>query len=755
MTATEYRFLGKRRPLLDGLEKVSGRARYAGDVVLPRMLHARPLLSPYASARILSIDTEAARAMPGVRAVLTDADLPSHERPIVSRTSAVLARDRVVFAGQPVAMVVAEDEGTAQDAVQAIQVEYEPLPPALDANEAMAEGAPIVWPDGLKGDEELASLHAAVDTGEEDDSQAATNVHGHVHFERGDVEAGLAQAEVVVRRTFRTSAVHQAYLEPHAVVADFDPVRRDLTIYTSTQGQFVVQNEVARLMGLTPQRVRVVQMTVGGGFGAKYGIIDPLVAAASMKVGLPVRMVLSRTEDFLATTPAPGSEIELELGVTAEGKVCALKTRMVVDNGVFPMGQGGIMATLIGGHYVCPNVSIDCFEVLTNKVPAGAYRAPGAPQISFALETAIDEAARELHLDSLELRLANVAGPGDPMGNNRPWPSLGLRQCLERLKEHPAWKDRTAVPDEGVGIAIGCWPGGASPAAAVCRVSGDGTVQVTVGSADISGAHGSMVLVAAEVLQVPPDRIELIQGDTRSGLYAGPAGGSQTTYSVSAAVRAAAEDVRNQLIDLAAERLEVSGDDVELQDGSIQVKGAPTRSVTIAELANQAEHSAGAGGPVTGDGRAAVEVNAPGAVAHLVRVRVDRETGSVTPLQYVAVQDVGFAMNPLLVEGQVHGGVSQGVGWGIFEGLQHDGEGQLVTASFIDYAIPSVDSMPDVDAILVENAAEHGPYGARIVGEPPVVPGAAVFANAIADAVGVRVTELPLTPEVVRAALGD
>ncbi|MBO0703514.1 MAG: molybdopterin-dependent oxidoreductase, partial [Candidatus Dormibacteraeota bacterium] len=377
---------------------------------------------------------------------------------------------------------------------------------------------------------------------------------------------------------------------------------------------------------------------------------------------------------------------------------------------------------------------------------AGAYRAPGAPPATFALEQAVDEAVRQLGLDPLEWRLEHVARDGDAMGSGQPWPSLGLRHCLERLREHPLWQERSSLgPNEGLGLAIGAWPGASNPAAALACMGGDGSVQVHVGSVDISGVNSSLILVAAEVLHMHPSKIELVQDDTQAGLYAGPSGGSQTTYSVSGAVRRAAEDVRRQLLDLAAERLEAAVEDLELREGTVQVKGVPSRAVAAAELALMAQSEGGGPGPITGHGRAAVQTNAPGATAQLAKVRVDPDTGSIDVLGYVSVQDVGFALNPLLVEGQIHGGSVQGLGWALSEAMHTDGDGQLTTASFIDYVIPSVDTAPQVEVALVENRSEHGLNGARVVGEPPIVPGGAAVANAVAGAVGVRITDLPLT----------
>lgn len=747
-------YLGRPRPIIDGPEKVSGAARYTADVELPRMTYARPLLSPHAHARIVSIDAGEARAMPGVVAVLTEADLATHGKPINSRPSAVLARDTVVFTGQPVAVVVAETEEQAQDAAEAVFVEYEPLAPILDPEEAMREDAPLVHAEGLVQDDEGVQ-HAAVELDEEETTTPA-NVHDHAHFHRGDAEAGLREADVVVRRRYRTSTVHQSYLEPHASVASYDPVRKEMQIFTSTQGQYAVRDLVAKLVGLQPSRVRVTPMTVGGGFGAKYGIIDPLAAAASMAVRRPVKLVLSRTEDFLSTTPSPATIIDLELGVSAERGVTGLRARAVVDNGAYPMAEGGILSILLGGYYRCDNVDIEAFDVLTTKQPAGAYRAPGAPPATFALEQAVDEALRQLDLDPLEWRLSHVAGDGDAMGSGQPWPSLGLRNCLERMREHPLWQERSSLgPDEGLGLAVGAWPGASNPAAALACMGGDGTVQVHVGSVDISGVNSSLILVAAEVLQMDPSRIELVQDDTQSGLRAGASGGSQTTYSVSGAVRKAAEDVRRQLLDLAANRLEAAVEDLELRNEAVQVKGVPSRAVPAAELALMAQSQGGGAGPITGHGRAAIEVNAPGATAQLAKVRVDRDTGLIEILAYASVQDVGFALNPLLVEGQIEGGSVQGLGWALSEAMRTDAEGQLTTASFIDYGIPTIDNVPQIDVALVENPSEHGLNGARVVGEPPIVPGGAAVANAVAGAVGVRITELPLTPVRVWDALRD
>lgn len=747
-----HRYLGKARKSVDGIEKVTGRARYAVDVFLPGMLHGKLALSLFAHARIVRIDTAAALKIPGVVAVLTADDLPTRNRQPSSRQTTTLAREVVRYRGEPVALVLATSLAAAEDGVAALQIDYEPLPAPVTAEAALDPAAPVIWPQGApKADTDLTAAHAAVARGEEQSDHVASNIHEQKRFSRGDALAALATAEVVVAGTYRTAIVHQGYLEPHAVVADIEPVRKHITLYTSTQGQFGVRDEVARLLGLRTSQVTVVPMTVGGGFGAKYGILDPLAAAAALAVGQPVRIVLDRSEDFLTTTPSPASTITIKLGATREGVLTAIVAEIVIDNGVYPFTLGGIMSTLLGGYYRCPNVQIDVVEVLTHKPQAGAYRAPGAPQVTFALESSIDELARRLELDPLELRLRNAATTGDPMGNNDPWPSMGLRQVLEAAASHPLWRDRT--PGSGVGLAIGGWPCGMSPAAAVCRVDTDGIVRVHVGSVDISGVNSSFVLVAAEILGVPPEQVEIVAGDTRSGPFAGPSGGSQTTYSVAGAVAAAAQEARRQLLEVAADILEARIDDLDLHDGAIHVRGLPGRTLPIGEVARRAQEQQGGPGPIVGEGRTAPAENAPGFVAHIVQVTVDHETGRVQPLRYVAIQDVGFPLNPLMVEGQIHGGAVQGIGWGLYEALRYDENGELLTASLMDYTLPRAADVPSIETVLVTNPAPNGPFGARGVGEPPITAGAAALANAIRDATGARIYELPMRDEVVWRAI--
>lgn len=751
-----YKYLGKPHKLLEGMEKVTGRARYVADLQLPGMLHARPVLSPFAHANIRAIDKSQAEALPGVVAVLTAEDLVTRDRVMASRNSAVLAKGRALWCGQPVAVVVAESEAIAADGAELVFVDYEPLPAVVDLEEAIRPDAPTVWPDGLPDENsDLAAVHGATQA-EVEAKNRLNNVHTERNYRRGDVAAGFAAADVVVENTFRMEMVHQGYLEPHASVAEPELFGRGVTIYTSTQGQFIVRDEVSRILSLPLSQVRVVPMTVGGGFGAKYGIIEPLTAAIALAVDRPVRLVLSRSEDFLSTTPSPAVIIELKTGARRDGSLTALQARVLLDNGVFSYSLGSIVATLLGGYYKWENVQIDCYEVNTHKPQIGAYRAPGGPQASFAVEAHMDQLARELGLDPLAFRLQNAVEEGDPTGtgnSERPWPAIGLKQCLERLQEHPRWQNREKAAGEGIGLAVGGWPSAMTPASAICRVDGDGTVKVHLGSVDISGVNSSFVLVAAEILGVSPEEVTIIAGDTSTGPFAPGSGGSQVTYSVAGAVRSAAEVARQKLLEVASEELEVAPEDLELVESHAQVKGVPDRRISVAELARRAQRKAGGPGPITGEGSTAIEENAPGFVVHLVKVRVDEETGRVQVLDYLAVQDVGFALNPLMVRGQLHGGAAQSIGMALQESMIYDENGQLLSGSFMDYALPRAADVPNFEVVLVENPSPYGPFGARGIAEPPIIPGPAAIANAIYDATGVRLTRLPMSLETVWRAL--
>lgn len=752
----QFKYLGKPRKLVEGAEKVTGHVNYVADLNLPGMLHARPVLSPYAHAEIGPIDKSMAEAVPGVVAVLTAYDLPTKDKVIASRNSAILAKERVLWRGQPVAVVVAESDSAAADGAELVFIDYTPLPAAVDLLDAISPDAPVIWPAGLpSADTDLSAAHGNVDKAESTAGALPPNVFEKNQHGWGDVAQGFAEADVVVEHTYRSNMVHQSYMEPHACVAETDPLGRSLTLHTSTQGAYLVRDEVANLLSMPVSKVRVVPMTFGGGFGAKYGILEPLTAAIAVTLKRSIRLVLTRSEDFATTTPAHGTVIELKTGAKKDGLLCALQAKIIVDNGIFSFNIGGIAATLIGGYYRCPHVKIEDYEVNTNKPQAGAYRAPGAPQITFALESNMDEMARALKLDPLEFRWLNAVETGDRMGSGSPWPEIGLKDVLATMREHPAWKERNPGENEGVGIAVGGWPSFMGPAAAICKVDTDGSVVVQSGAVDISGVNSSFVLVAAEVLGVSPDDVEIVSGDTQRGPFAPNSGGSQVLYSVAGAVSNAAGAAKEKLLQIAAEEFEANPVDIEFVEGHAQVKGVPDRQIKIGDLVSTARSKGGGVGPIVGEGNNAIPENAPGFVVHLVKAAVDPDTGDVTLNQYIAVQDVGFALNPMMVEGQMHGGAVQGIGIGLHEAMVYDDGGQLLSGSFMDYDVPRIDSVPPIETVIVEHPSPQGPFGARGIGEPPIIAGPAAIANAVRNAVGVRVLELPIRSETLWQAMND
>ncbi len=755
--------VGTSLPRLDGPDKVTGRARYAGDQVLPGMLYARLVLSPYAHARIVSIDPSAALAAPGVVAVFTDETLGmSHPDPR-ARSQSPLAQREVLWCGHPVAVVVGETDANAEDGAAILEVDYEPLPVVIDPEAAMQPDSPLACTDREFSTHGGASEHSipqqGIPAGEEERSQ---NIILTAPVKVGDIEAGLREADVVVELSYRTHPVHQSYMEPHSVTISPGPVDH-LTIWSSTQGLFNVRSTVARVLAIPERQVRVEPVFLGGGFGGKETLLEPLAAAVAARLRRPVRLVYTRQEDLLAGNPAPQSSITLKLGAKRNGTLTAIQVRMILDSGAYPNPLAGFSAYHFSAVYRCPHIDVLCNVVQTNKAGTGAYRAPFGPQAYFALESTVQELCQRLNMDPLQFRQINAFREGDANFMRGHWPRIGLLECLAQIQQHPLWQQREQarqeVPPElkgwkiGTGIAIGGWSGGTEPAAALCRLEQDGTFTVVVGSVDVSGSDTSMALIAAHELSLPASAVYVTHDSTDSMPYSGLSAGSKTTFTVGAAVQAAAREARNQLLAIAADMLEASPDDLELRAGRIVVKGVPEKFVTLQQIAGNTMRFGAPYEPVYGRGRSAIRAPSPAFAAHLARVAVDPETGVVRVLAYVAAQDVGRAINPAEVEGQIHGGVVQGIGWALFEGMIYDEDGQLLTSTLMDYALPLGKDVPPITSIVVEVPSNLGPYGARGVGEPPVVPVAAAIANAIKDAVGARVMEIPMTPERVLASM--
>jgi CO/xanthine dehydrogenase Mo-binding subunit len=753
-TTEQFRFVGRRTKRGDAPERLTGRTRFTSDLNLPGALVARLVRSAHASARIVSVDVRQALRVPGVVRVLTARDLPVADiQSAVEGRQILLALDRVYYAGQPVAAVLAENEAAAEDGAAAVEVDYEPAEPVVDPLAAMAADAPVVREQREANEEELAMHGAATQSAEAVETPKAPNVASRMRMHRGDVEQGLREADIVIELEYRTSWIHQGYIEPQTCVAAPDPLG-NLVVYACTQALFHTRHEVARTLGIPDHQVKVQAMPVGGGFGGKFGLIEPTVAALAMAAGRAVRLTYTRMEEFTSADPAPQTVMRVTVGAKRDGTLTTLKAELIFDSGSNAGAPVGIAAILLGSYYRWRHVLLEGAEVLTHKAGTGAYRAPGAPQATFAMESTIDEVAQALGMDPFELRLKNAAREGDLRADGSPWPRIGLLECLQRAQPVYEAERAAAGPGEGVGVALGGWPGGIEPASAVCRLNADGTLQVALGSVDLTGTNTTFGIIAAEAFGLDdPGQVRVTTVDTDAAPYAGASGGSKITYTVGPAVQRAAEDARQQVLRIAAAELEAGIEDLEIVNGNVQVRGVPGKVRTLGQIFSLSGSFGAKYEPVLGRGQAAVVDRSPGMGVHVVRVRVDPETGRVEPLRYVVVQDVGRAINPATVEAQLHGGAIQGVGWGLLEEMVFDDQGSPVTASLMDYTIPKATQTPEVGTVLVEVPSRIGPFGAKGVGEPPVIPGPAALANAVKAATGVRVTRIPITSERVRRAI--
>ena len=728
---------GARR--VEGREKVSGATRFTADLELAGLLHVQLVLSHLPSARIRGIDTAAASSAPGVVSVVTGADLPTLS---ASSPDKPLAVGRIFYVGQPVAAVIAESEAAAWDAASLIEVDYEPLPSTVDPEAAMREGATPVLDAVEATDSDDASIHGAATDSEATPVRRPPNVSAVATQKRGDAEAALTTADVVVKGTYRLAGVHHAAMEPHVAMARPEP-DGGMTVWAPTQGPFHLRDEVAKLLGIPSQKVRVVPMPVGGGFGGKVMLLETVLTLLARRAGRPLRLALTRQQEFLLARSAPAASFDIELGAKRDGTLVAIRARYHYDNGASSGWHAGITGSFLAGTYRCPNFDITGFEVSTNKTPVEAYRAPGAPQAYFALESAMDELALKLKIDPIELRLRNATREGDPTVDGNTWPRIAMIECLEEAQKHPLYTAPCSA-GEGVGIALGSWGGARTPAAAGCRVEPDGTLSILIGTVDVSGATTGLAMIAAEAFGLPMDKVRIETGDTGVAPFGPLAAGSQVTYSVGGAVHEAALEAKRQLLEIATEELEAAPEDLEITDGRVAVRGVPERFVEITRLVAISTEFMGRHRPIQATGRSAVLSASPQFTVHIARVRTDPETGSFQLTGYAAIQDVGRAINPPEIKGQIHGGAAQGLGRALGEQLAYDADGQLRTASFLDYELPSADQLPDIDVRLIEVPSPVGPLGAKGVGEPPAIPGPAAITNALARATGTRVRDLPI-----------
>lgn len=759
-TTRDVKGVGVAIPRPDGPEKVTGRVQYVADIPAKGLLHAKLLRSPHAHAKIVSIDTSAAKALPGVRAVLTAKDIPHLKKKAPTRAHAVLAIDRAVFMGQPVAAVAADEPAIAEEALDLIKVEYQVLPASVDPLKSMQPGAPPVADAGTEADTSEALAHSAVAIAKSAAPAKAVNISQQARLTRGDTAKAFAESDHVLERTYRVPMVHQGYLEPHAVLAEWDR-NGLLTLWASTQGSFNTRSEVADVLGIPENRIRVIPVECGGGFGGKIrALCEPITAVLAQVTKRPVRYVMTRREELQAGMPAPQVIIKLKTGVKRDGTLMGIDAETVIDSGAFSGAVLAVSAVFLGSMYKWPAFDLRGFEVLTHKPSVAAYRAPVAPQTIFAIESQMEQIARELGLDPVEFRMRHLIQEGDPMVNGQPWQNNGAKQVLSRIAEHPHWKTRKQwVADgkngkrRGVGLALGGWLGGLQPTGATVRLNPDGSLAVLTGQVDIAGTNIALAQIAASAYGVDTDLVRITTGDTDVAPMTGLSAGSKTIYTVGAAVLQAAEDARRQTFEIAAAELEASVHDLELVDGKVTVRGMPDKGITLATIGKKGNLYMSKTPPVLGKANPAFTQQAPGFAAQLARLEVDADTGEVTIHDFVVVQDVGKAINPIGVEGQMQGGAVQSIGMALTEGLLFDDSGRLTNPSLLDYRKLTAADLPNLETIIVEVPSPAGPFGARGVGEPPIVPAPAAIANAIQDATGARLTELPMSPERIALAL--
>ncbi len=743
---TNFKWVGKRTRRPDGPDKVTGRARYGDDMIVPGMLYAKILRSPHAHAKILSIDTSKARALKGVKAVITSADIPDHPLskppygPIITDfhdiSRNVMAREKVLYDGHAIAGVAATSERIARAAIKLIDVEYEVLPHVLDPLEASKPDAPV--------------LHDHQFTHGIDPAPGKpSNVFRVVTGGRGDVEKGFADADVIVEREFTSQPVHQGYIEPQACIATASE-DDSVELWTTTQGHFVVRAQCARVLNMEMAKIRVTASEIGGGFGGKNNVYaEPVTIRLSQMTGRPVRMVMTRSEVFRATGPASGTHTRIRMGAKKDGTITAAEADIYSQAGAFKGSQVVRSIETFFSAYTIENIRASGYDVCVNRPKVGAYRAPGAPMATFAAEGAINELASRLGMDAVDIRLKNAVREGDQSLGGIIYGRIGLLDVLEKVKSHEHYSAPLG-PNQGRGFALGYWMHGGGLSSVSANLLDDGTITVATGNPDIGGSRSSMRVMAAEEMGIDIEMIKPIVADTGSMGYSHLTAGSRTTFATGMAVINAVREIIDKLRALAAKKWEIPVEEVTWEAGQAETGRDGIKALSLKELAGMATKM---GGPIAGHS----EINAGGAgaafSAQLVDVEVDPETGFVSPKRYTVVQDVGRAISPDYVEGQIQGGAVQGIGWALNEEYVYDDQARLQNAGFLDYRMPVASDVPMIDAVMIEVPNPNHPYGVRGVGEPPLVAAPAAVANAVENAIGMTMSSLPLSPPKVLSAI--
>jgi xanthine dehydrogenase molybdenum-binding subunit len=756
----EYSVIGKPLPRIDAVDKVTGAARYGADVNLPGQLWARFLHSPHGHARIKRIDTSKAERIPGVVKILTQERIGGGATQDTLDTvhgfklsQSLLAQDIVRYQGEKIACVAAISAEIARDAVQAIEVEYELLTSIDTEEEGIRSEAPDIREDGKTVDATPGSPWAELGQWK--------NVAQEAHFEAGDVEAGFREADFILEGVYRIPRVHQTYIEPHACVARVEPSGK-VQVWTSTQSIFAIRSGIASSLGIPQSSINVIGQTIGGGFGGKFGtLVHPYAVLMSQLTGRPVKIVYTREEEMIDGRPAPGATIWVKTGVKKDGTVTARQAVGLWDCGHVPGASIHATGRIIG-VYNFKNIKYDAYGIYTNKPGTAAYRAPGAPQGSYASEANLNQCAEAIGMDPVQFRLMNMAEDGDQRVNDRaPLRRVAFKETLRQVADAAGWEHRTTGPNEGWGVAVGEWTNGAGPGSAIASLGEDGILKIVSGAMDITGTDTGFAQIAAEVVGVPFESVRVIRGDTDSVPYATGSGGSVVLFSMGNAVKRAAEDVRTKLFNLAARHLEARVEDLVVGEerneqgrvtAKVHVKNDPENGATLAELGQVALRTTG--GPLVGAGTFASEPSHPVISAQIVKLRVEPETGVIEPLELYQSLDVGFAVNPYEVVGQMEGGAVQGLAWAWMEEMQLKG-GRNLNNHLSDYRLPTPMDTPPIMSVYVEVPSENGPFGVKGIGEPVIVPTLPAFQAAVHDATGTWINDLPLTPERVYFALKE
>ncbi len=760
MTQT-YQVIGTRPIRHDGIDKVTGRALYGADFHAAGLLHGRIVRSPHAHAKIAKIDVARALALPGVEAIATSADLPDAANRMANLgegainlshlSSNCLARGKVHYRGQAVAAVAAVNGHIAEEACKLIQIEYEVLPCVTDVVKAMQPGAPILHDDLVT--ESMAAPRSQAELGNE--KRQPTNIAKHLQYKLGDSAKGFADAAIVIEKSFNTATVHQGYIEPHNASALWN-ADGTLTIWCSTQGAFTVRAQVAELLAMPIAKIKVVPMEIGGGFGGKIRVyLEPVAAVLSRKTGKPVKVLMDRAACFEATGPTPGSYIKVKVGADKTGRITAAEAYLAYEAGAFPGSPIWAGCVCIFSCYDIPNLLINGYDVCVNKPATSAYRAPGATNAAMAMETVVDEICEKLKIDPLDFRIKNAAKEGSRRADGPVFPKIGAIETSEVAKSHPHYKapltkgTNPAFP-RGRGVASGFWFNIGLKSCVSAGVNGDGSVSLVEGSTDIGGTRTSIAMQLAEALGIPVKDVKPSVGDTDAVGYTDVTGGSRVTYATGWAAFDAAKDIQRQMIDKVAGFWKVAADDLVYEAGTVKSKRDVSKQMTFREIAAEAQKH---GSVIVG--RASVDPPWPGGAyaVNIVDVEVDPDTGKVNILRFTAIQDVGKAIHPSYVEGQIQGGSVQGIGWALNEEYVYNDKGAMTNASFLDYRMPTALDLPMIDAVIVEVPDPKHPYGVRGVGEVPIVPPCGAIANAIYAAVGVRMDVLPMSPPRVCKAI--